>query len=129
MKHTEIKTFEDACKVRALNPTHLPDVSMLPEKHQKAIVAFYKLTIVAEALNADWTPNFSNWDERKYFPWLEVETTEDNTSGVGFSDSHYDFTYTHASVGSRLCFKSSELALYAAKQFEDLYKDYLLLPN
>jgi len=43
---------------------------------------------------------------------------------AGFANSYstYDPSYTTASIGSRLCFKTRELALYAAKTF---YEDWL----
>lgn len=121
-----IMTFEDACKALNIAP-NVPEVSGLPEKHQKAIIAHYKLVIIAQALNNGWEPNWSNWDEYKYFPWLEVKADESNPSGSGFSYTDYDYSYSDTIVGSRLCFQTRELALYAAKQFEDLYKDYLLI--
>lgn len=34
------------------------------------------------------------------------------------------FFVLHPIVGSRLCFKSSELATYAGEQFEHLYNEY-----
>lgn len=37
----KIKTFEDACKALGLNPAVLPDVSALPEKDRKHVVAHY----------------------------------------------------------------------------------------
>lgn len=124
---SKIKTFEDACKHLGLDPVALPDVSKLPVKHQKAITANYKLTIIAEALNDGWQPNWNNWNEYKYYPWFEVEASEEQPAGSGFSRSSYVGSHSGTYVGSRLCYKSSELARYAASQFEDLYKDYLLI--
>ena len=41
----EIKTFEDACKALKLDPEKvIPDFSMFPEKHQKAMIAHAKLS-------------------------------------------------------------------------------------
>lgn len=122
-----IKSFEDACAVLGIDPNHLPEVSMLPEKHQKSVTAFYKLTIIAEALNKDWQPNWTNWNENKYYAWFEVKADKKRPSGFGFSDTHYGWSYPGTFVGSRLCFKTKELALYAGGTFCDLYKDYLLV--
>lgn len=83
MRH-KIKTFEGACKALKLKATALPNVSALPKKHQKALIAHYKLVIISEALNAGWQPDWSNWNEYKYFPWFEVKKTP---SGFGFSYS------------------------------------------
>lgn len=120
-----VKTFEDACKALGIEPA-LPVVSMLPEKHQKAIIAHYKLVTICEALNEGWQPNWNNLDEYKYYPWPAIDASEAIPSGFGFSDSLYDDTNTRTDVGSRLCFKSRELALYALEQFKELYIEYFL---
>lgn len=120
----KINSFEDACKALKLTPA-LPEVSALPEKHQKAVTALYKLIIIAEALNEGWQPDWNNWDERKYYPWFDLESTDG--SGSGFSYHDYDAAYTATTVGARLCFKSSELATHAGQKFIDLYKDYMVL--
>lgn len=129
---TKIKTVEDAFVATGRDIKLMPDVSNLPEKDRKFIESHYKLTVVAEALNQEandgkkWIPNWENWNEMKYFPWLEI-SKNDGGSGFGLSGTAYAYDYTIASVGSRLCFKSSELAIYAAKQFEELYKDYFII--
>lgn len=121
----QIKTFEDACKALKLDSKKvLPDFSMFPEKHQKAMIAHAKLVIIAQALNGDWEPNWDDWDECKYEPWFDMENS---SSGSGFSYYVYDCWLSASVVGSRLCFKSSELAKYAGKQFEALYKDYFVI--
>ena len=50
-------------------------------------------------------------------------------SGSGSGFSYYDcvFTYSRSSVGSRLVFKSRDLAKYAGQQFEDIYKGFFLI--
>ena len=122
-----IKTFEDACKALNINPDALPDVSALPEKHRKAIVANYKLITITEALNEGWQPNWNDGSEYKYQPWFEIKASKEQPSGFGFSGSFCADWYTAADCGSRLCFKSRELCLYAIKQFEELYIDYYLI--
>lgn len=129
MDHTQIKTYEDVCKVLNIEPTMLPDVSMLPEKDRGAIIAHYKLVKVAEALNDGWQPDWSNHNQYKYTAWFEVKASKKVPSGSGFSFSYYVSWYANTDVGSRLCFKSRELALHAGKQFEDLFKEYFLFLN
>ena len=118
-----IKSFEEACLALGLDPTQLPVVANLPEKDQNAIIAFYKLTIIIRALNEGWEPNWKNWDEYKYYNYFFVR------SGSGFVYSITTCTNadTYADVGSRLCFKSRELAEYALSQFKELYLQYLLI--
>lgn len=128
-KKTKIKTYAEACKKLGIKASALPDVSMLPLKDRKAIVSHYKLTKVVEALNDGWKPNWNDSNQSKYVAWLRVQADEKRPAGFGFSHTHYDHWFTATICGSRLCFKSSELALYAAKQFSNLYKDYFLFKN
>ena len=119
----KVKSFEDACQLLGIE-TNLPEVSMLPQNHQKAIIAHYKLVIIAEAINEGWKPNWDNWGELKYYPWFDMEGS---SSGSGFSYDDYDDWYAYSGVGSRLCFKTYELAKYVGQTFIDLYKDYFVL--
>ena len=122
----KIKTFEDACKALQISEA-LPEVSALPEKHQKALIAHYKLITITEALNEGWQPNWNDLDEYKYQPWFEIDASTEKPSGFGFSYSHCVIWYTFTSCGSRLCFKSRELCLYAIEQFKQIYIDYYLM--
>ena len=117
----KIKTFEDACTKLALDPKHLPDVSMIPEEFSKPIIAAYKLMIIFKAINQGWTPDWSDSDQYKYYPWFRVLS-----SGFGFSTTAYDHTITFTCVGSRLCTDSSEKAMYVAEQFKAEYQEYFL---
>lgn len=111
----KIKSFEDACKHLRLNPNDLPVVDMLPEKDRKSIIAFYKLTIIIRALNEGWEPDWSNWDECKYYNWFYVEKGEyQRSSGFRYLDTCY--ARTRASTGSRLCCGTSDDAEYIGKK-------------
>jgi hypothetical protein len=116
-----IKTFEDACKHIRIT-TKLPDVSaLMDEDLRKPVIANYKLMVIFKAINNGWRPDWSNWNQYKYYPWFRVLS-----SGFGFSGSRYGCDHSVTGVGSRLCTDSSEKALYIAKQFEELYKECFL---
>lgn len=117
-----VKSFEDACQVLGIS-TNVPEVKGLPRKHQKAIIANYKLIIIAEALNEGWKPNWQDSDEYKYYPWFDMS----NPAGVGYSFTLHAASYTAAHFGSRLCLKNRELAIYFGQTFTDLFNDSLLL--
>lgn len=117
-----VKSFEDACQVLGIS-TNVPEVKGLPRKHQKAIIANYKLIVIAEALNEGWKPNWQDSDEYKYYPWFDMS----NPAGVGYSNTDYAASYTGADLGSRLCLKNRELAIYFGQTFTDLFNDSLLL--
>jgi len=117
-----IKTFEDACK--ELNePASLLWADSLPEKHRRAIIAFYKLIMITEALNEGWTPDFLDGPQNKYWPWFYFGAN----AGFGSLYAYYVASDTSAAVGARLCYKSRSLAVYSGTQFIDLWQDYLIL--
>lgn len=114
-----IKTFEDACKETGIYPTELTvSGTGITDDHMRGIAAFHKLTIIAKALNGDWKPDWNNSSEYKYYPWFDLEN--------GFVFYVYDCLSQSSCVGSRLCFKSSELATHAGKQFIDIYKELFI---
>lgn len=117
-----VKSFEDACQVLGIS-TNVPEVKGLPRKHQKAIIANYKLIVIAEALNEGWKPNWQDSDEYKYYPWFDMS----NPAGVGYSYANNTASKTNANFGSRLCLKNRELAIYFGQTFTDLFNDSLLL--
>jgi hypothetical protein len=121
--YTDIKTFEDACKVLNLeSSTIIPDFSLFPESDIDAMIAHAKLIIIAKAINRDWTPDWTDSSQWKYYPWFKMGSS----SGVGFSYDGYDYWATLSTVGSRLCFENREKAKYVGKQFQELYKIYFV---
>ncbi len=75
--------------------------------------------LVCIAYNEGWIPDWNNTNEYKYFPYFKMGSS----SGVGFSSVDYDYWVTNSNVGSRLCFKSADLAKHAGKLFEqEIYK-------
>ncbi len=129
---SKIKTVQDAFKFEGLDIKKLPDVSMLPKRHQEYIIASYLLAIVVQSLNHEeagqpWEPDWNDHNQPKYYPWVGIKATKENPAGVGFSSTFYDDWYTHTGVGSRLCFKSSKTCLYALRQFEKIFKYFYLL--
>lgn len=134
----DIKTFEDVFKVKFQSgPNVLPievteNEQMIlnyngQEKSMLAVVAFLKLSLISRAMNClandgqIWQPDWSNTDEYKFYPWLKY------VAGSGFSGRGYGYGRTRTVVGSRLCFKTSELARYAGRQFADQYKRFWLI--
>ena len=115
--YKNIKSFEDACEVLEINPNDV--FSKIDTKDE---IAYKKLKIIIKAINNGWTPDWANSNQYKYYTWFYVLS-----SGSGFSDTVYCYTYSCTVVGSRLCVDSKDKALYIAEQFKDLYEDYLLL--
>lgn len=118
------------------------------------VVTYLKLRVIAAALNEGWEPQFTE-DEFRYYPYFFLYTQEEldeksdewkqahkvlPLDGVLFGGCAYGGaaagfaaayslsapSSTSAIFGSRLCFKSRELAVYAGNQFADLYLHFLI---
>lgn len=114
----KIKTFEDALGIVGIEDED--DYILLNYTGKNvgilAQVASLKLSIVAKALNEGWKPNWSNSNEYKYFPWFKQVG-----SGSGWVYDYDGFWLASSTIGSRLTFKTSNLAEYAGTQFIGLY--------
>lgn len=112
-------------------------------------IAYIKLKAIATVLNEGWTPQFTT-DEYRWFPWFYLYTqdeidkmSEEKRSrvvlrsnnyahahgGVAFAHAVSASSYAHTSYGSRLAFKTEELAVYAGKQFTDIWADFVFRPK
>lgn len=151
-----IKTFKDACdELSASNPlvrmyNFMYDMKVNGKlEGQEDVLAYTKLRIIVAALNEGWKPEFTE-DEWRYFPWFYLYTQKeiDEMSeedkhrvvyrsysyasaygGVAYAHAYNDSSHTLAYIGSRLAFKSSELAEYAGKQFIEIWADYVFKPE
>jgi hypothetical protein len=115
-----IKSFDDVLGYHGLEKEEFEEELEYMSTDE---VAYRKVKLIAEALNEGWQPDWTNSSEYKYFPWFKMG----GSSGSGFAYGAYDCWHSVSSCGSRLCFKSRELAEYAGEQFGDLYKDYYLM--
>jgi hypothetical protein len=113
--------FQEACEGLGISMT-LPEVALLPERNQKAIIAFYKLSVIAQWMNQGWVPDWNDHLQWKYYPWFDM-----TSAGLGCSNAHYAASYASAGIGSRLCFRTSELAVSAGNDLLPLYEDVILI--
>lgn len=113
-----VKSYQDACDELGIQDLHLIDFSFLPESSQRSAYAFHQLCTIAEALNEGWQPNWDDRDQPKYHGWFQSK--ED-----GFSYGVLACGGVDAAVGSRLVYKSLDLAEYAGTQFIDIYREFM----
>lgn len=115
-----IKTFEDACHAQAMDPDDFyeecEDADLSVDE-----VNYRKLKIIAAALNEDWTPDFTNRGQKKWFPWHRVEN-----AGLVYSCSTYSATTASTDIGSRLCCRDEKTATYFGTQFLEEWAGFLL---
>ncbi|MGB5818840.1 MAG: hypothetical protein WBG90_05095 [Saonia sp.] len=115
-----IKTFDDVLDELEISKEEFTNAASVLESDE---VAYRKVKLIAEALNEGWLPDWTDSNQYKYLPWFNMG----GSSGSGFSFYGCGCWRTFSVCGSRLCFKSSELASYAGKQFEKIYKEFLTL--
>lgn len=121
--------FTVSKKILSGNSVNLQEVTRLVNdinpKHVKALIALNELFTIAQAWNKedDFTPDFSNRNQTKWFPWFEYS---DKAAGFVFATSDLTASTAYAYFGSRLCFKTSARARQFGEQFIDLWNDFLL---
>lgn len=132
-----IKTLDDAVAylgkdnpfVKVYNATKGKDIDIL---------AYTKLRIIAAALNEEpegWRPRYQdkngNGGDYRWYPYFRAvffggSANIGGYAGLAFADANAGFSHANAPHGSRLCYKSEELAEYSGQQFKDIWEDYLL---
>lgn len=143
-----VKTFTDALRVLG-TPEELisDDFFKEQEKLGEDVVAMLKLRVIAEALNEGWRPKFDG-DECRYYPWFYIYTKKEyeeldedekkecrvvgrsNSNanaygGVAYAYANNASSHSYTNVGSRLAFKTRELAEYCGKQFIEIWEKWL----
>lgn len=147
-----IKTFEDA--VNAIGEDHplVAQYKTINSAFKEAdnnlhLFAYTRLAIIAEALNEGWRPEYTE-DEYRYYPWFGLYTQEEYDDmndedkercrfvgrsshsahahgGLVYAYANSGSAHSHTYIGSRLAFKSRELAIYCGKQFIEIWINYL----
>lgn len=84
-------------------------------------INYEKIKLIVKAINQGWFPDWKDRKQYKYYPWFEIDK-----AGAFCLDVDLSASFVTVYVGSRLCFESSEKCRYAAEQFIDIYKAYLL---
>ena len=143
-----VKTFEDAVKVLGNDNQAVIDYYAVADKTcTEDILAMCQLRVIAEALNEGWRPKFDG-DECRFYPWFYIytkkeyeELDEDEKKecrvvgrsnfnayafgGVAFANANFALSYSYTYSGSRLAFKTRELAEYCGKQFIEIWEKWL----
>ena len=100
--------------VDALNPSHV-----------EALIALNELFTIAQAWNKadDFVPDYSDRRQAKWFPWFVYDK---DRAGFVSAYTFHTPSYTYATIGSRLCFKTANRARQFGEQFIDLWNKVLL---
>lgn len=97
----------------------------LNPRHVDALIALNELFTIAEAWNkADgFVPDFSDKEQRKYFPWFVYDKDVAQFS----ADGSLWFAHESELLGARLCFKTIERAGQFGQRFAGLFNKFLML--
>lgn len=109
------KTFDYALVAQGLSRAQFEEMTKSDTPDE---VAYKQLKLIIKTLNGDWVPDFKNKQRVK---WEAVFIEEG--SGLVFNGANDWHSSSH--VGSRLCFRSRELAEHCATQFPDIWKAFL----
>ncbi len=114
-----IKNVDDAVKELGDNDPDVIEYLKLEAAGISGHILYTQmLVVITKALNEDWTPDWHNGTWDKWFNWFNMSSSSSGRFSFADSGNLLSFSY----CGSRLCFKSKELAQYAAKQFIDIYE-------
>lgn len=120
----KVKTLADAIKITGIKK----DAEIMALLNYKgadelmiAARTFVELSIIIQALNEGWVPDFSNSNEYKWYVYMK------HVAGSGLAYYDVDYWITSSNAGARLALKSRELGEYAGQQFENKYKIFFTL--
>src|SRR5204863_8264299 len=88
-----IKTMVDDYKALDLDPTAALPYPGTKDPEEHAINSFRKVTLIAKVLNEGWTPDWTDEDQKKYWPWFDLSSG----SGLVFRHLCY-FNYSLSNV-------------------------------
>lgn len=96
-----IQKPEDAFRKQGMDPAVMPDLSKLPERFG-FLAAVFILAVIIEAVNNGWKADYSDHNQKKYFPWGSV-------SSVGLVFSYSLCPLRHCACACRFppCFGKS----------------------
>lgn len=145
-----IKTLTDACN--ALGDEHplvtqyrLTAAAYKGEPMTEDLIAYLKLRVIVAALNDGWEPKFDEVEYR-YYPWFYIlsekeyaRLSEEEKGRVVSRSNNNAFPYgglvctgaddasshSYTVYGTRLVFKTRELAKYAGEQFTQEWADFV----
>lgn len=148
-----VKTLEDAVCILGDEHPYVRHLQLYNEEIHGVeegmddIFALLKIRVIVAALNEGWAPDWANTNQCKYYPWFYIYTKEEieemdeeeksrvvgrangsavANGGLVYAHANNVSSNSHTNSGSRLAFKSRELAEYAGKQFGEIYANYLL---
>lgn len=151
-----VKTYEDAVRELGENHPYVECANSAQWRYEGKdggdIIAYLKLRVIVAALNEGWEPKFTE-GERRYYPcysfytkkevdemtkeekeelglvWWGGNANSGTSAGLAFASSQHAFSASSSTFGARIALKTSDLAIYAGKQFIDIFANFCLIPS
>ncbi|MBN9293762.1 MAG: hypothetical protein J0G96_07275 [Flavobacteriia bacterium] len=121
-----IKTFEEVCKEMSQDPKDYEITSDNPRIAARQ--ALDRVLLICELFQKEaeeLDPN--NTNQRKWFPWFDLEISPANPSGFRFLGSDYSNAHTRSVLGPLLWLPSEEVTDYVGRTFEGEFKNVIIL--
>lgn len=122
MKITDrVKTFEDACKIKGVNPDDVLPYHKYSSPFEIALNGIAKIWTIIEVINEGWVADMTDTNQPKFYPWFEQR------SGSGLSYLGYVTWRSSTYCGVRFALKNKENAIYVGKQFISIYEEFSII--
>ena len=116
-----IKSIDDAINELGEQDEEVKFLRLLePIGKETHVYGRQEAVVIAKALNEGWIVDHSNPDQVKHEPRFYYDSFT-----VGFVYFACNFCTTTSSVGSSLCFPTSEIGKYFGTQFIEIHRKYL----
>lgn len=108
-----IRNYSDVCRELNIKELIEIDFNFLPIEQRIKMLSFYRIQNIIKLFNQDWILNWSDINQKKYYPWFEKKS-----SGWVCYGSYGYYSYSYAGVG---LFKSEEISNFCGKLFLEDY--------
>ncbi|MCL4483456.1 MAG: hypothetical protein M1445_12755 [Bacteroidetes bacterium] len=127
-----VQSFEDACDELGKG-YDLPFDSNTKDLIERSTNGYYKLCVIAEALNEEWKIDLNNKKQEVWWNWVDLRGVlaggvADNgaSAGFGYSNTIYAPSTAYTYVGSLLCLRSKPIAEHLRLGFIPIWCEYLI---
>jgi len=124
MEKQKLESFEEYCERKGIS-AEVPDMSAFPEEMHRFLTAAFKLSVVCKSENGEWKADWTNHQQRKWFPWFILERNDSAPSGVAARLSLVALGFADSFRVSRLCLVTKEKCDFVRDNFTDLWIDFL----
>lgn len=123
--YPKIVSIEAAFEAAGYDLAAVPQMfAGVPEKHRMQAVKNFKREVIAAAINGEWQADWSDNQQKKWFPWWWVSRRESGSPVVSLSLNDCFCVSAIAYVGPRQVFETKEQAQHYANHFRDFDEEF-----